>query len=83
MRWLDRELDGQGYLSRARTSRVADICALSTIDFAHWIGLVGHPGRLRRLKAWHERVTARPSAAAESTSGEDLVSFRPSPIRPW
>ena len=42
---------------------MADICALSTVDFAAWIGLPLDPA-LTSLAAWHERVSARPSAAA-------------------
>ncbi|MDB5439433.1 MAG: glutathione S-transferase [Caulobacteraceae bacterium] len=61
--WLDGELArGQPFLAGSAYS-MADICALSTVDFAAWIGL---PLRedLPHLKAWHERVTQRPSAAA-------------------
>jgi glutathione S-transferase len=61
--WLDGELaKGNPFLAGEAYS-MADICALSTIDFATWIGL---PLRedLPHLKAWHERVSARPSAAA-------------------
>ena len=42
---------------------MADICALSTVDFADWIGLPIDPERLH-LIAWHQRVSARPSALA-------------------
>jgi glutathione S-transferase len=62
-RWLDRELaDGRPFIAGERIS-MADICALSTVDFAHWIGLdleldAAHLG------GWHERMRARPSAAA-------------------
>lgn len=62
MRWLDRELEGKDYIAGPAFT-VADICALSTIDFAHWIGL-DIPEDCARLKAWHDRVSARPSAAA-------------------
>ena len=40
---------------------MADICALSTVDFAHWIGLPIDADR-PHLTAWHERMKARPSA---------------------
>lgn len=61
--WLDGELAKGGPFIAGETYTVADICALSTIDFATWIGL---PMRedLPDLKAWRERVSARPSAAA-------------------
>ncbi len=53
----DREfLDGRGY-------SMADIVLLTTIDFATFIG-VEMPGDATALRAWHDRVSARPSAAA-------------------
>lgn len=60
--WLDKELDGHDFIVGDAYS-MADICALSTVDFATWIGL---PLRqdLPHLKAWHDRVSARPSAQA-------------------
>ena len=60
-RWLNRELTGREYLAGGYS--MADICALTTVDFATWIGLP-LDGELEHLKAWHERVTARPSASA-------------------
>ena len=42
---------------------MADICLLTTVDFADWIGLPLE-AEYENLKAWHERVSARPSAAA-------------------
>jgi glutathione S-transferase len=62
-RWLDRELAAAGPFIAGEGYTMADICALSTIDFAAWIGLPLDPA-LTRLAAWHERVSARPSAAA-------------------
>jgi glutathione S-transferase len=61
-RWLDRELASRDYIAGAKFS-MADICALSTVDFATWIGLE-IPAELANLTAWRERVGARPSAAA-------------------
>ncbi|HEY1750663.1 MAG TPA: glutathione S-transferase family protein [Caulobacteraceae bacterium] len=62
-RWLDRELsDGRAFIAGDAIS-MADICALSTVDFAHWIGLDLDDDR-PHLTAWHERMRARPSAAA-------------------
>jgi glutathione S-transferase len=60
--WLDGELSRRDFLAGDFYS-MADICALSTIDFATWIGL---PMRedLPNLKAWYARVSSRPSAAA-------------------
>lgn len=61
-KWLDRELAGREFLA-LDTYSMADICLLSTVDFADWIGL---PilDEFEHLKAWHGRVTARPSASA-------------------
>jgi glutathione S-transferase len=62
LKWLDRELaerpfvGGEGYT-------MADICALTTVDFADWIGLPV-PDGLPHVTAWRERVSARPSASA-------------------
>jgi glutathione S-transferase len=62
-RWLDTELaDGRPFIA-GDSLTMADICALSTVDFAHWIGLDLDPERTH-LIAWHERMRARPSAAA-------------------
>lgn len=62
-KWLDGELaDGRPFIAGDAYS-MADICALSTVDFATWIGLP-LDGDKPHLKAWHDRVTARPSAAA-------------------
>ena len=42
---------------------MADICALSTVDFANWIGLpLGDD--VPHLTAWRDRMKARPSAEA-------------------
>jgi glutathione S-transferase len=61
-RWLDGELAERPWLAGDSYS-MADICLLSTVDFAEWIGLPLE-GELANLKAWHDRATARPSAAA-------------------
>jgi glutathione S-transferase len=42
---------------------MADIVALTSIDFAAFIG-IETPAELTDLLAWHARVSARPSAAA-------------------
>jgi glutathione S-transferase len=60
-RWLDRELDGREFIAGA--FGMADICALTTVDFATWIGLPLEAD-LAHLAAWHDRVSARPSARA-------------------
>ncbi|MDB5465575.1 MAG: glutathione S-transferase [Phenylobacterium sp.] len=61
-KWLDRELADKPFLAGDAYS-MADICLLSTVDFADWIGLPLEDG-FENLKAWHARVSARPSAAA-------------------
>ena len=61
-KYLDRELAGREFLAGDSYS-MADICLLSTVDFAEWIGLPVDDG-FANLKAWRERVSARPSAKA-------------------
>lgn len=61
-RWLDRELAERPFLA-GEAYTMADICLLSTVDFATWIGLP-MADEHASLKAWHARVSARPSAAA-------------------
>jgi glutathione S-transferase len=61
--WLDGELaDGRAFIAGGMIS-MADICALSTVDFAHWIGL-DLDNEHTHLRGWHERMKARPSAEA-------------------
>lgn len=61
-KYLDRELDGKTWLVGDSYS-MADICLLSTVDFADWIGLPLED-EFGNLKAWHARAAARPSADA-------------------
>jgi glutathione S-transferase len=61
-RWMDRELAGKSFVA-GETYTMADICLLTTVDFADWIGLPLDPEH-KNFAAWHARVTARPSAAA-------------------
>jgi len=61
-RYLNRELEGKTWLTGERFT-MADICLLTTVDFADWIGLPLEPEH-EHLKAWHDRATARPSASA-------------------
>ncbi|MHB8528737.1 MAG: glutathione S-transferase family protein [Caulobacteraceae bacterium] len=61
-KWLDRELADRPFVA-GETFSMADICALSTVDFATWIGLPLE-SELSNLTAWRERVSARPSAQA-------------------
>lgn len=62
MHWFDRELDGHDHIAGQHFS-MADIVALTSIDFASFIGLA-IPDQCERLRAWHRRVSERPSAAA-------------------
>ncbi|OHB27837.1 MAG: glutathione S-transferase [Phenylobacterium sp. RIFCSPHIGHO2_01_FULL_69_31] len=61
-KWLDRELGGKAFVA-GDTYSMADICLLSTVDFATWIGLPLED-EFSNLKAWHARVSTRPSAGA-------------------
>ena len=61
-KWLDRELAGRSFLA-GETYSMADICLLTTVDFAGWIGLP-MDAQYENLAAWHARVTARPSSQA-------------------
>ena len=62
MTWFDRQLRDRPFIA-GETYTMADICALTTVDFAGFIGLP-MPETAEALQAWHARVTARPSAAA-------------------
>ncbi len=62
MEWLDSELAPREFLATDHFT-MADIVALTTIDFATFIG-IETPAELSHLRAWHARVSARPSAAA-------------------
>lgn len=62
-KWLDRELqDGRAFIAGPAYT-MADIIALTTVDFAAFTGLE-LPEEAAALKAWHARVSARPSAKA-------------------
>ena len=61
-KYIDRELAGREFLV-GDSYTMADICLLSTVDFADWIGLPVED-EFANLKAWRERVKARPSADA-------------------
>ncbi|HEV2533467.1 glutathione S-transferase family protein [Phenylobacterium sp.] len=62
LKWLNRELADQPFIAGEAYS-MADICALTTVDFATWIGL-DVPDEYENVKGWHARVTERPSAGA-------------------
>jgi len=62
MRFFDESLGAGDHLAGDDFS-AADILLLTTVDFAKFVGLE-MPGECAALAAWHERVSARPSAAA-------------------
>jgi glutathione S-transferase len=62
LHWLNDELKGREFLA-ADTFSMADIVALTSMDFATFIG-IETPAELTHLHEWHARVSARPSAAA-------------------
>jgi glutathione S-transferase len=62
MRWLDRELAGREFVA-GNLYTMADIIALTTVDFAKFVGME-MPEDVSTLRAWHARVSARPSAGA-------------------
>jgi glutathione S-transferase len=61
-KYLNRELEGREFLV-GDSLTIADICLLSTVDFAEWIGLPVEE-EFENLTAWRARVKARPSASA-------------------
>jgi glutathione S-transferase len=63
MTWIDSELaDGRDFLAGDRFS-MADIVLLCGIDFARFVEM-DMPADAQHLRAWHARMSARPSAAA-------------------
>ena len=62
MRLLDTQLDGKDFVA-GETFTITDITALCAIDFAIACG-TDMPADARRLRAWYDRVSKRPSASA-------------------
>lgn len=62
LRFFDASLAGREFLATDAYS-MADVLLLTTVDFAQFIGLEV-PEDCHSLRAWHARVSARPSAAA-------------------
>lgn len=62
MRFFDASLAGCEFLATDHLT-ISDILLLCSIDFARFVGLE-MPEDLPNLRAWHARVSARPSAAA-------------------
>lgn len=63
-RWLNAELATSKFVA-GDAFTMADIVALTTIDFAIWIGLP-IPEDCEALVDWHRKVSERPSVQAES-----------------
>jgi len=62
LKYFDEALADRPWLA-GKDYSIADIVLLTTIDFGIFIGIDIPPERTN-LKAWHERASARPSAAA-------------------
>ena len=61
-RYFDQSLADREFLA-CNAFTMADILLLTTMDFAAFVGC-GAPADCAALAAWHQRVSARPSAAA-------------------
>ena len=61
-KWLDKQLAGKQFVAGDKYT-IADITGLCTVDFAKFAG-IEIPEDCQNLKAWYERVAARPSAKA-------------------
>jgi glutathione S-transferase len=69
MKWIDRELsDGREFLAGTAFS-MADIVLLCGIDFAKFVEME-IPEEAERLRAWHARVSERPSAKGTARLSE-------------
>jgi glutathione S-transferase len=62
VQWLDTELAKTAFIA-GDSFTIADIAALTTIDFALWIGLE-IPDGCDSLKAWHQKVSSRASVVS-------------------
>jgi len=61
--WFERELGTRQFIAGDRFT-VADITALCAIDFAKITKIRLDPAIQPNLSAWHDRISARPSAKA-------------------
>jgi glutathione S-transferase len=63
MNWIDGELaDGREFVA-GKTFSMADIVLLCGIDFAKFVRME-MPESAKHLRAWHQRVSSRPTARA-------------------
>ena len=69
-RFLDGGLATRDYIA-GDTFTIADILALTTVDFAAKLVEVPFDPALAHLSAWHERVSARPSAISSARGGAE------------
>jgi GSH-dependent disulfide-bond oxidoreductase len=78
-RVLDRGLDDREFLCGDYS--IADMCCWTWIDKYpdNGGGLAPYPA----LKAWHERIAARPAVRRALSVGLDLFDFSPEEIRPF
>ena len=67
MKWFDKELSGAGPFLVHDYFSMADIVLLCGLDFAKFVKME-IPEELTHLRAWHGRVSARPSARAEGAA---------------
>ena len=67
MKWLDKELSCAGPFLAHDYFSMADIVLLCGLDFAKFVKME-IPEELTHLRAWHARVSARPSARAEGVA---------------
>jgi glutathione S-transferase len=74
MKFFDKELSGAGPFLVHDYYSIADIVLLCGIDFAKFVGMP-IPDDLAHLKAWHARVSARPSARAEGVPGAERLKL--------
>jgi glutathione S-transferase len=74
MKFFDKELSGAGPFLVHDYYSMADIVLLCGIDFAKFVNMP-IPDDFTNLKAWHERVSARPSARAEGVQGVERMKI--------
>jgi glutathione S-transferase len=64
MNWIDSELaDGREFIAGGRGFSMADIVLLCGIDFSKFVRME-IPAEAKHLRAWHQRVSSRPTARA-------------------
>jgi glutathione S-transferase len=74
LQWLDGLMDGKTWIAGNRFT-LADIHLYCFLDFAAGVGQPLDP-KMTRVKAWFDRVAARPSAAASLHAAVAQVGIR-------